>query len=332
MTHAVAALLGLLALGAGPITPAPTLDVQFNFDIASASGVVGTTWASVSYDQKHDELFTVSGGLVHVYNEAGMESYSFGGDGDLGSVERVAVLDSGETLVLTAVDGKRTVLRCDFRGERVGTYQVEPLPDGFEKFTPDRIQVQQDKVYLVEISSMRVLVGDLEGHLAQAYDLAGLVRGKNPDMRLGMSGFWADPAGNMVVTMPYAFTAFAVSSAGELRQFGTRGSSPGKFNIVGSVAVDEQGYLFVLDRLRSVVIVFDRALRFITEFGYRGDGPTNLIAPYDLAVGNGKVFVSQARERGVKVFRYEVVQPPPPAPPRAPAFGSPGRPAGAGRG
>jgi hypothetical protein len=63
--------------------------------------------------------------------------------------------------------------------------------------------------------------------------------------------------------------------------------------------------VFVLDRLRSVVIVFDPSLKFVVEFGYRGDGPTNLIAPYDLAVGNGKVFVSQARDRGVKVFQYD---------------------------
>ena len=111
-----------------------------------------------------------------------------------------------------------------------------------------------------------------------------------------------------------AFTAGVVSPSGALRLFGTRGSSPGKFNIAGSIVADERGWIFVLDRLRSVVIVFDPKLKFVLEFGYRGDGPTNLIAPFDLAVGNGRIFVSQARDRGVKVFQYDFSKPAPPPP------------------
>jgi hypothetical protein len=91
------------------------------------------------------------------------------------------------------------------------------------------------------------------------------------------------------------------------------------------VSTDDQGNLFVLDRLRSVVMVFDPDLTFQLEFGYRGEGPSNLIAPYDLAVGNGKVFVSQARDRGVKVFHYQVAK-------DAPAVSAPAPRPGAGRG
>ncbi len=58
------------------------------------------------------------------------------------------------------------------------------------------------------------------------------------------------------------------------------------------------------DRLRSVVLVFDRDLRFQTEFGYRGDQPSNLIVPDDLAIdSSGNVYVGQAANRGVSVFK-----------------------------
>jgi hypothetical protein len=157
---------------------------------------------------------------------------------------------------------------------------------------------------------MRVVVTDLDGRVERAVDLASAVRSKDPGIQAGMSGFWADEQGNLIFTMPLAFTAFVMSPSGDLRQFGVRGSSPGRFNIVGAVASDEQGNVLVLDRLRSVVMVFDAELEFVGEFGYRGDGPGNLIAPFELAVGNGKVFVSQARDRGVKVFHYK----PPPRP------------------
>jgi len=325
MTQAVVALVGLLALGAGPAKPSPIAEPRFHFDIATASGAATSTWASLAYDREHDELFAVFGGLVHVFNGSGMESYAFGGDGDLGAVERLTLLPGGDLLLLTALEGRRVVLRTDYRGEKLRAVQIDPMPDGFDGFVVERLQVQGDKLYWVQTNPMRVVVTDLNGQLAQAYDLNGLVSARSPEIRLGMSGFHADPQGNMIITLPYAFLAFVVSPAGALKQFGVRGSSPGKFNVVGAVTVDENGYLFVLDRLRSVVMIFDQNQKFVVEFGYRGDGPKNLIAPYDLAVGNGKVFVSQARDRGVKVFSYEVRQP-------APAASGPAQRPGAGRG
>jgi len=64
------------------------------------------------------------------------------------------------------------------------------------------------------------------------------------------------------------------------------------------------GYIYVSDRLRNVVLVFDRDLMFQTEFGYRGDQPSNLIVPDDLAVdSSGNVYVGQAANRGVSVFK-----------------------------
>jgi hypothetical protein len=310
MGHAIAALLGALSLVAIPAKPGspkpvPAAEPQFLFNIATSGGASESTWASLAYDRKHDELFVVTGGLVRVFNAAAMESYTLGGDGDLGSAERLALLENGDILLLTSVGGRRAIVRCDFRGERLGSFEVKSLPAAFAGFEADRIQVQGDKVFLVQMGLMRVVVTDFLGQVERAFDLARLVLEKDPTIKTGMNGFWADPQGNFVFTMPYAFTAFVMSPSGELRQFGTRGSAPGKFNIVGSVAADEQGNLFILDRLRSVVMVFDPKLRFVLEFGYRGDGPSNLIAPYDVVVGNGKVFVSQARDRGVKVFHYQ---------------------------
>ena len=73
------------------------------------------------------------------------------------------------------------------------------------------------------------------------------------------------------------------------------------------------GYIYVADRLRSVVLVFDHNFVFQTEFGYRGGQPSNLIVPDDLAIdARGNVYVAQAANRGVSVFgmAYDKVGPP----------------------
>ena len=60
------------------------------------------------------------------------------------------------------------------------------------------------------------------------------------------------------------------------------------------------------DKNRGVVLVFDPNLDFLTEFGSGDEGPSHLVRPTDLAMGSsGKLYVTQARDRGVAVFRLK---------------------------
>jgi hypothetical protein len=303
MRRGALAAAAALALGAAP-RPSAAMQSQHLFELATATGPVRSTWASLAYDRGHDELLVLHDGLVRVFNRNGMEVYSFGADGDLGSIRDVAVLDDGGMLVLSILDGQLAVSRCDFRGDRVGELKVAGVPKELEPFRPDRIAWQGGRLYLVDSGGMRVAVADASGAVKSSFalfDLLGIDPRKRGEAHLG--GFSADAAGNMYLTIPTLFTAAVVSPEGKVRAFGTHGSTPGKFNIIGKMVSDEWGNLYLTDRLRSVVMVFDKELQFQGEFGYRGEGKGNLVAPWDIAAGNGKVFVAQAGNRGVSVFR-----------------------------
>ena len=95
-----------------------------------------------------------------------------------------------------------------------------------------------------------------------------------------------------------------LSPDGELKAFGRVGSNPGAFGVVAGVAADDDGNILVADKGRGVVIVFDEQFRLVTEFGAEEEGPSGLARPAELALGrSGKLYVTQARERGVAVFR-----------------------------
>src|SRR6185503_10591293 len=99
------------------------------------------------------------------------------------------------------------------------------------------------------------------------------------------------------------FRAYAVSPEGEVTSFGKVGGAPGQFGVVSGIARDDQGRVFVADKLRSVVMVFDKSLRFVTEFGFLGLGADNLVRPDQLVLGEGgKLYVTQLYNRGVAVF------------------------------
>ena len=75
---------------------------------------------------------------------------------------------------------------------------------------------------------------------------------------------------------------------------------------MAGVALDSQGNVLVADKQKSAVLVFDRNFVFLTEFGYRGSRPDNLIVPDEIAVdGKDRVYVSQGRRLGVSVFALE---------------------------
>jgi len=307
-----------------PPPPLPRVEATYAHELSTPSGVVRLMWPSLAYDRAHDETFVVAEGFVRIFNSSGMEVHRFGDDGSLGYVTRAVALDEGEIVVLTTLNGRLAYLRCDFRGELIVQFGLTGLPEAFAQFEPDQLVHRAGKLYFAERGTMRVVVTDVTGAYRQSFRLNELVAAavsgdveRRPST--GMEAFNVDAAGNLLFTMSTMFAAAVVSPAGELRLFGSRGSTPGRFNIVGGIDADENGNIFVTDRLRSVVSVWNADLRHLGDFGYRGESTSNLLAPYEIAAGNGKVIVAQAGNRGVKVFRVRFLEPEPAAPTAPPA-------------
>lgn len=312
--------------GAARAPPLPRVEAAFEHDLSTPTGLVALTWPAITYDRARAEAYVVADGFVRIFNGAGMEIHRFGDDGAMGLVARVAVLDDGDIVVLSKTDGATVLVRCDYRGEPIVRFGLAGLPQGFTDFQPDVVVSRNGRLYFAELGRARAVVTDPDGTYRQSFRLDDLIMRATPldsghRPLSGIDGFGVDPAGNLLVTMSTMFAAAVISPSGEVRLFGSRGSTPGRFNNVGGIDADESGNLYVTDRLRSVVSVWSKDLKHLGDFGYRGWDPSNLLTPYDIAVGNGRVYVSQAGKRGVKVFRVELVSPPPeaePAPPPAP--------------
>jgi hypothetical protein len=319
MFQAVAIALASLALTAGeasaPDAPRP-LKVSYLYNLSNTQGDVPSNFATISYDPKNDELYVVSreSRAIRIFNEAGMEIHKFGGDLTLGWVRGVVALENGELLALSSVeDGATALIRCDFRGQVIERVQLKNIPASLGGFGPDVLHAALGKVYLLDSKSMKVVVIDYDGNALASYDLHSLVFGKNgPDLSEfsdrnpdddEIQGFSVDRKGNILFTIPTLFRAFVVTTDHKISSFGQKGSRPGKFNLAGPIAADERGYIYIADMLRCVVMVFDENHTFVTEFGGRGLSPGRLVLPSAMVVGNDKIFVSQARNRGVAVFR-----------------------------
>lgn len=308
-----ALVLALLAPGIGAATAvaeAPAYDPRFMYNLAETSSAAPSDWTALHYDREHDEVFAVVRDTVRIFNRIGMETFAFPVAREFGGAIAIATASNGD--VFTIASGLRnSLVRYSFRGEPLGKVAISGAPAGtLDGFSPDVLTAGGGQLFLADRMALRIVATDEAGRYQRSVDvgtLLGLKGRKRAEN--GMGGFGVDADGNLLFTVPTLFQAFILAPDGSVRSFGVRGSSRGKFNIVGSIAADDDGRILVLDVLRAAVIVFDRELNFVAEFGGRGWDRGGLIAPLDLVAGAGKAFVAQSAHRGVSVFRYSEWRP-----------------------
>jgi len=310
----LARVFGILASVLLVVPASPALGgarASFRYRLSNFSGPVPSMWAKLAIDQEHDEIYVLNqrDHDIRVFDEHGMEIYVFG-EGLIGAAD-IAVGDAGDIFVLTSVQRRSSVQLFDYRGEFVSEVAIANVPARLSGFTATRMVYSGGFLYLLDSRLLAVIVLDMKGSFRDAYDIrGGLMRFFEGDEEqqeqvrdLEITGFHVDRQENIYFTISALFAAFRLSPDGELTVFGRAGSAPGKFSVVAGIVADDMGRVYVSDRLRSVVLIFDEELRFQSEFGYRGDRPSNLIVPDDLAVDSrGNVYVAQAADRGVSVF------------------------------
>ncbi len=300
--------LSVLVCWAWPVLHAAAeVKPSFLYKLSDFDGPVAFKSARIEVDNQRDEIYVADTrqGEIRIFNANGMEVYRFGDDGNFGSLIDIAVTEKGEILVIGRKGNQPVIIRCDFKGRPQNTLSLRNLPPEYAAILPNQMVYADGRLYLLDSIRLQLVVTDTEGLFRKAYDFARLIgidEKKRANTEIG--GFSVDPYGNILFTIPVMFSAFRLSPEGDIQSFGTPGSAPGRFGVVGGIAADAQGYCYVADRLKSVVLIFDAQFNFQTEFGYRGRQPHNLISPGDIELGaEGRLYISQMGNRGVSVFK-----------------------------
>jgi hypothetical protein len=287
------------------------IETSFLFSLSNFNGPIGYTSANIAVDAQRNEIFILGSGTrdVRVFNEHGMEIYRFNDDDHLNSAIDLAVKEDGNVFVLSRNFSGSRVFLYNFRGEYVSGLEFKNFPPDFSAFSADRLVYRGGLLYLLDSNSMRIAVTDADCSFRNGYDLRLLTEPFIRDKRKTevvpfVGGFSVDREGNMLFTVPTYFYAFKLSPDRQIVGFGDPGSSPGRFAIAGGIVADGRDHYYVADRLRSVVLIFDKDFHFLKEFGYRGYRSDNLIGPNHLALDSqGRLYISQLRDRGVSVFQ-----------------------------
>jgi len=301
--------VAFLYLGLRPTDVRGAVEVSFLYSLSNFSGPIPYNRANIHVDEARNEIYVVDTRErdIRIFDKNGMEVYRFDDDQTLGMPVDLVVERDGNILVLSKGTSGVSIILSNFRGEPMSELKLRNFPPEFSQITPNRMALKGGRLYLVDSYALMIAVTDLSGGFKEGYDLVpllGIEEKKRTDIEMG--GFSVDGQGNMLFTLPVLFTAYRLAPDGKITSFGTPGSAPGRFGIVGGIVSDEKGNFYVADRLKSVVMIFDKDFKFLKEFGFRGLRRDNLIGPRNLVLDpQGRIYVSQLRNRGVSAFEIK---------------------------
>ena len=283
----------------------------FLYNLSSFTGTISFSWPRVFIDQERNEVYVIYQNFIRVFNETGMEVYSFGDELDLGSIVDLTLDQDGKILLLSYKWSQTTdkidyeITRCNYRGEPVSRIEMKNLPAQYSKFLPGRLIYREGNLYLASLITMVVIVTDADGVFKEVYDILPLLELEEKEKQDAMmEAFSIDKEGNFLFTIPPLFRAYKVSPDRKVSYFGKPGGSPGRFNIVAGIVTDSKGNILVVDKLKCAVMVYDKNFNFLNQFGSRGWKPGFLIAPQDIAIDTqDRVYVTQAGKKGISVFK-----------------------------
>ena len=304
LTLSAALVLAASAAGApgGASRGEVPFEAEYLHSLSTNFGKLPLSGVGLSYDPIHREVYSTGDGPIRVFNDSGMEVYTFRDAPELASTLGISAMEDGDLVALVRRPVGWALLRCNFRGEVIAEIVPRNVPETLAGLTPGVMRYANRKIYLCDGNLMRILVLDDTGDYLTSYDVAEKLEAADKRGDLGMRGFGVDREGNLLFTVQPLFRAYVMTPAGELRAFGVRGGAPGKFNVVGGIARDGAGNYYVADLLKSAILVFDPEFRFVKEFGYRGATPGSLAVPEEIVVGGDKLFVSNRGRKGVSVF------------------------------
>jgi len=162
---------------------------------------------------------------------------------------------------------------------------------------PRSVEINGDEVYVLDTSG-QVLVFLSDGSLARSWFMPEYVAGRPEDLIALRDGRIA------IADTHYHRILFTDTNGVVLGSLGEYGKGPGQFDYPVALTEDAQGNLYVAeyggnDRVQK----FNPAGEFVLSFGAFGTKPGEFQRPSGLAWRNNEIFVADAINNQIQVFR-----------------------------
>ena len=207
----------------------------------------------------------------------------------LGPVSAVAT--DAKDRVYVAHRGPKPVLVFDRDGKFIRSWGDEHIK------TAHGLRVDHEgNVWLTDIGNHLVMKFDPEGKLLLTLGKKGQA-GDKDDQFDRPTDVAVTPSGDFYVTDGYGNArVLKFDRTGKLlKQWGTKGTGEGEFNLPHSIVLDAKGRVYVGDRENNRVQIFDAEGKYLEQWKESG-------APYGLFLAGDRLFVADGRANWIRVL------------------------------
>jgi DNA-binding beta-propeller fold protein YncE len=211
-----------------------------------------------------------------------------------------AVVIDGTRYVLDT--GNNRIVGLDAEGQLTAT--LAPSSGG-ELRQPMAIATDGGRIFVANSLAGEIVVLDTAGNVERIIKLETPPAGDTPrPIGLAVSG-----AGHIVVSDANNHRLLILNNDGtQIGAFGTGTRSGGTqgLNIPAGIALDAEGYIYVVDTLNGRVVKLSPAGEFVRDYANLADTAGSLARPKGVAVdGAGQVFVSDGLQAAIEVFAQD---------------------------
>ncbi|MBN2706700.1 MAG: hypothetical protein JXR89_09710 [Deltaproteobacteria bacterium] len=173
-------------------------------------------------------------------------------------------------------------------------------------FSPDRVMVADDRIYLIGSSRRGVLVLDEQGGFIDEITPSKKVLGIRE--AASIQAFTHDGCGRLFLLSESMGAVFVYDKDGrQITQFGQKGGTAGKLSRPRGLAVDNRlNLVYVVDYMRHAVNVYNKNGDYLFEIGGQGVGRGWFSFPSDACVDNrGRLWVADTFNQRIQVFAID---------------------------
>ncbi|MHC4154385.1 MAG: 6-bladed beta-propeller [Planctomycetota bacterium] len=193
---------------------------------------------------------------------------------------------------------------CDVGRKTVGTFDLKD--NTFSYLTKDRrlinpvnIYIEEDGTkYVADSGAGAVFVFDKQNTMKAILGRQLNIKPTDIVVR-GQSCYVTDVSSNQVVI-------FDKTTGEEIDRIGKEGTEEGQFKLIAGLALDEQGNIYVTDKVKAQITKFNEAGIFQRTIAQWGAGLYDFVRPKGIAVDReGRIWVVDASTDAGKIFDSE---------------------------
>ena len=217
--------------------------------------------------------------------------------GSLNKPLAVDVDDNGRIFVADTGNADIKVFNASGRYQ----YSLDKIKKGPAIQGSAGLAVWQDRVYVTDGNNFRVLEYNTKGNFVKTFinkDLGKKVGAFVP------AGIAVNQDGDVYITDVFYQRVLVFDRSGKFKfQFGSPGSTSGKFQYANDLAVGKNGNVYVSDSNNSRVQVFDPKGHFLYLLGSSGTAKADMALPRGIVADkNDRIFVVDTFGHKVQVF------------------------------